>query len=86
MWQACDFDIFENSVLNPDEPREKWIIEKVGWDAEEDGKKKGDKLLPIIKSVKERLPLISEHPHRLSTIAEVEEEVHRISMVTGEKS
>ena len=86
MWQACEFNIFDNSVLNPNEPREKWIVERVGWDAEEDEKKKGDKLLPIIKNVYEKLPLISEHPHRLSTIAEVEEEFHRLSMVSEEES
>ena len=86
IWHACDFDMFENCVLNPDEPRREWIIEKVGWDGEEEGKKKGDQLLPVVQSVKERLPLISEHPHRLSTIAEVEEEVHRISVVIGEES
>ena len=86
MWQACEFNIFENSILNPGEPREEWIVDRVGWDAEEEGKKKRDELLPVIKNVYEKLPLISEHPHRLSTIAEVEEEIHRLSMVSEEES
>ena len=82
MWEACEFNIFENSILNPSEPREEWIVDKMGWDAaEEEEKKKGKKVLPVVKSVKELLPLISEHPHRLSTIAEVEEEIHRLSMI-----
>ena len=84
MWQACEFNIFENSVLNPNEPREKWIVERVDGDAAEGEKRKGDDLLPIIKSVKEKLPLISHHAHRLSTIAEVEEEIHRLSIVSEE--
>ena len=80
MWQACEFNIFENSVLNPNDPREKWIVEKVGRDVEEEEKKKGDELPPVIKRVYERLPRVSEHPRRLSTIAEVEEEIHRLSI------
>ena len=86
MWQACEFNIFENSVLNPNEPREEWIVERVGWDAEEEQKKKGHELLPVIKSVIEKLPRISEDPRRLSTIAEVEEEIHRLSMVSEEET
>ena len=85
MWQACEFNIFDNSILNPDEPREKWVVERVGWDAEEENQK-GDERPPIIKKVKEKLPLISPPHHRLSTIAEVEEEAHRISIVSEEPS
>lgn len=82
-WQACEFNIFENSVLNPNDPREEWIVAKVGLDVEEEEKKKmGDELIPVIKSVRENLPLISMHPHRLSTIAEVEEEIQRLSMIS----
>ena len=29
MWRACDYNIYENVVLNPNEPREKWIVEKI---------------------------------------------------------
>ena len=82
IWQACEFNIFENMVLNPNDPREEWIVEKVGWDTEKEEKKMGAELLPVIESVKEKLPLISEHPHRLSTIAEVEKEIHRLSMIS----
>ena len=81
-WHACEFNIFENTVLNPNDPREEWIIESVGSDVDEEEKKTGDELRPVIKSVKENLPLISMHPHRLSTIAEVEEEIHRLSMIS----
>ena len=86
MWQACEFNVFENSILNPNEPREEWIVERAGWDAEEEEKKKGHKLLPVIKSVIEKLPRISEDPYRLSTIAEVEEEIHRLSVVSEEET
>ena len=81
-WQACEFNVFEKRVLNPDDPREEWIIENVGLGVEEEEERMGDELRPVIKSVKENLPLISMHPHRLSTIAEVEEEIHRLSMVS----
>ena len=78
MWEACEYDIFENVITNPSEPREEWIVEKVKGDSE----KKRDDELPILKRIYERLPLISEGPHRLSTIAEVEEEVRRLSTST----
>ena len=29
MWQACGCNLFENTIRNPTEPREKWIVEKV---------------------------------------------------------
>ena len=29
MWQACEYDLNENTVVNPSEPREKRIDEKV---------------------------------------------------------
>ena len=86
IWQACEFDIYENSVLNPNDPREEWIVERVGLDAEEEEEKEGKELPPVIKRVYERLPRISIHPYRLSTIAEVEEEIHRLSMTSEGES
>ena len=81
MWQACEYDISENVILNPSEPREEWIVESLKGDSEQ----KRDDELPIFKRVHQRLPLISEEPHRLSTIAEVEEEVRRLSSSTIEE-
>ena len=75
MWQACKHDVHENIITNPSEPRKKWMIKSVGGKSE----KKRHDVLPISESVDEKLSPFSEQPHRLSTIAEVEEEVRRLS-------
>lgn len=77
MWQACEYDIFENVIVNPSEPREKWIVESIGGNSE----KKRDDVQPILIRPDERLSHLSEQPHRLSTVEEVEEEVHRLSTI-----
>ena len=77
MWQACEYNIYDNNIVNANEPRERWIVERVGESPE---KKRGD-VQPNLDSLDERLPRISGHPHRLSTIEEVEEEARRLSMI-----
>ena len=56
------------------------MVERVGWDAEEEERKNGDELLPIIRSMNEKQPLISEHPHRLSIVSEEESEEHPLML------
>ncbi len=65
MWEACKYDIYEYTVVNPDEPREKWIVEN--------SEKKEDDERPFLNRLDERFPHISEQPHRLSVVEEVEE-------------
>lgn len=77
MWQACEYNIYDNTVVNPDDPRERWIVERVG----ESTQTKRINVSPELHSLEKRFPCISEHPHRLSTIEEVEEEGHRLSMI-----
>lgn len=116
MWQACDCDLFENTIRNPTEPREKWIVEKVKQgpqqkikmkmkeeeeekeeeedEEDEEDDEEGDDVLPVRKG-KEKTPpslyqlphhqrSVSNLPHRLSTIAEVEEEARRLSLIDEE--
>ena len=77
MWQACKYNIYDYTIVNPNDPREKWIVQKVG---ESPQRRSGD-VPPGLESLGERLPKISEHPHRLSPIEEVEEEARRLSMI-----
>lgn len=81
-WQACKYDIHENIITNLSEPPEKWMIKSVGGKSE----KKRHDVLPISESIEENLPHTSEQPHRLSTIAEVEEEVRRLSTKRKEEN
>ena len=85
LWEACNYNIYENTVVNPNEPREKWIVEKVGWDTGEN-KEREDDVPPILRRITQKLPLVSNHPHRLSTIAELEEEVRRLSIIREDNS
>ena len=82
MWQACKYDIHENIITNLSEPPEKWMIKSVGGKSE---KRRHDVLL-ISNSMVENLPHASEQPHRLSTIAEVEEEARRLSAKRKEQN
>lgn len=82
MWQACKYDIHENIITNLSEPPEKWMIKSVGGKSE---KRRHDVLL-ISNSIEEKLPHTSEQPHRLSTIAEVEEEARRLSAKRKEQN
>lgn len=77
MWEACKYDIYENIIANPSEPRENWIVQKVEGSPE----KKKDEVKRVWKIEDERFPQISEQPHRLSTIEEVAEEAHRLSTI-----
>lgn len=77
MWQVCEHNIYENTVVNPDDPRERWRVEKV----RESPQEKKINVPPELNKLEKRFAQISEHPHRLSTIEEVEEEAHRRSMI-----
>lgn len=79
MWEACRYDIYEYTVVNPDEPREKWIVERVEGNSE----KKEDERA-FLNMLDERFPDISGQAHRLSVVEEVEEEAqeaHRPSTI-----
>lgn len=80
MWQACKYNIYDNTIVNPNDPREKWIVQKVS----ESPQKKSSDVPPALKRLGERFPQIADQPHRLSTIEEVEEEVRRLSMIQEE--
>ena len=82
MWQACKYDIHENIITNLSEPPEKWMIKSVGGKSE----KKRHDVLPISESIEENLPHTSKQPHRLSTIAEMKEEVRRLSTKRKEEN
>ena len=77
MWQACEYNIYDNTVVNPDDPRERWKVERV----RESPQEKRIHVLPELHSLDKRIRHISGHPHRLSTIEEVEEEARRLSMI-----
>ena len=83
MWDACKCDIYEYTVVNPDEPREKWMVEKVQGNSE----KKEDDERPFLKRIDDRFPHISGQAHRLSVVEELEEveeeaqEAHRPSTI-----
>ena len=68
MWEVCEYNVLENDIINPSEPREKWIVERTS---------------EVSQEKRDDTPRSSQ-PHRLSSIEEVEEEVHRLSM-TSEK-
>ena len=75
IWRVCDYDVFQNTIVNPSEPREKWRVEKP---KPLPGSNKGDNERPVSKRIEERVVPLSDPPHRFTTIAEVEQEVHRI--------
>ena len=77
MWQACKYNTYDNTVVNPDDPRERWIVERV----RESPQEKKTHVSPELYSLEKRFPHISEQPHRLSTIQEVEEEARRLSSI-----
>ena len=89
IWQVCDYNIHDNSVLNPIEPREKWIVERMEekdgdsvMSMEEKKKLRREALLPISKRTVEKSPsLKAEQLQLLSTLAEVEAEVNRLKTV-----
>ena len=82
MWQACDYDIYENVILNPGEPREKWVVQRVAGSSAIE--KKRDDVVPPPTRPDEWFPQILEEPHRLSTIEEVEDEARRLSTIHEE--
>ncbi|KAF6222796.1 hypothetical protein HO133_000845 [Letharia lupina] len=100
MWQACEYDTNENTIVNPTEPREKWIVEGVGGspkkkrvnvqstlrrlDVVQSVLKRPSDVQSVLRRLDERLPHTSEHLHRLSTIEEVEEEARRLSIILEE--
>ena len=94
MWEVLEYDVFRNAILNPNEPREEWIVETLGEEEEEEEeeeewslskekkkKEKADDKPPLLRRIVKKLPQIFDQPHRLSTIAEVEEEVRRLSKI-----
>ena len=75
IWEVCEYNLVENNIVNPSEPREKWIVERT----QKVPQKKGH---GIPRAPDERMAAFVSQPHRLSDIMEVEEEVHRLSAVS----
>lgn len=100
MWQACEYDTHENIIVNPTEPREKWIVEGVGGgpkkkrvnvqstlrrlDVVQSVLMRPNDVQSVLRRLDERLPHTSEHLRRLATIEEVEEEARRLSIILEE--
>ena len=74
IWEVCEYNMLTHDIINPSEPREKWIVEK----ATDVSQKKDD----ILREPDERVAALASQPHRLSSIEEVEEEVHRLSVIS----
>ena len=72
IWEVCEYNMIENDIVNPSEPRERWIVERT----QEVPQKKGR---GISRAPDQRVSALVSQPHRLSDIMEVEEEVHRLS-------
>ena len=83
-WEACKYDIFANFIVNPDEPREKWIVKRVDESVEEKGDDVGG-VQPALKKSDKRYQPIAHGPRRLSTIQEDEEETARRRLSTIEE-
>ena len=77
VWEVCEYNVIDNDIVNPSEPREKWIVERT----KDVSQKKSD---DIPRRPDERVAALSSQPHRLSSIDEVEEEVHRLSTIEEE--
>ena len=75
IWEVCEYNMLENDIINPSEPREKWIVDR----SQEVSQKKSD---DIPREPDERVTELASQPHRLSSIEEVEEEVHRLSVIS----
>lgn len=75
IWEVCEYNMLENDIINPSEPREKWIVDRTT----EVSQKKSD---DIPREPDERVAALASQPHRLSSIVEVEEEVHRLSVIS----
>ena len=75
IWEVCEYNMLENDITNPSEPREKWIVDTT---KEVSRKKIGG----IPREPDEMVAAFASQPHRLSSIEEVEEEVHRLSVIS----
>ena len=75
IWEVCEYNMLENDLINPSEPREKWIVDST---KEVSPKKSGD----IPREPDEMVAAFASQPHRLSSIEEVEEEVHRLGVIS----
>ena len=75
IWEVCEYNMLENDIINPSEPREKWIVDK----STEVSQNKSD---DVPRELDEMVATLASQPHRLSSIEEVEEEVHRLSVIS----
>ena len=83
MWQACEYDLNENTVVNPSEPREKRIVEKVDGMSEKVRDIEHD-VQATLERQDERVLDVAKRLHRLSTAEELEEEARRLSRIYEE--
>lgn len=77
IWQACNYNIFENVIINPNEPREKWIVESARGDSE----KNRDDVHDPQRTLKRTSKRLDERNHHLSSIEELEDETRRLSAI-----
>lgn len=77
MWQACKYNLYNYTIVNPKDLPERWIVEKVS----ERPQGKSRNVSSVLKRPDRRVRQLSEQPHRLSTIEEEEEEARRLSMI-----
>ena len=75
IWEVCEYNLLENSIVNPNEPRERWIVDST---KEVSQKQSGD----IPREPDEMVETLANQPHRLSSIEEVEEEIRRLSVIS----
>ena len=77
IWEVCEYNMLENDVINPAEPREKWILDKTTEVSQKS-------VVDIPREPDETVAALASQPHRLSSIEEVEEEVQRLSVISEE--
>lgn len=77
IWEVCEYNMLEHDIVNPNEPRENWVVDSTKEVAQE----KSD---DISRETDESVAALASQPHRLSSIEEVEEEVRRLSVISEE--
>lgn len=77
IWQACDYNIHDNTIVNPSEPREKWIVGSAGGKSEKDR----DDVQAPQHTLKRAPKGLGERPDHSSLIEEVDDETGRLKAI-----
>ena len=80
MWETCKYDIYDNTIVNPGEPRKNWIVKRVEGSLE----RKRDDVQPVLGKLGEGFPHTPGQSHRLSTIEQADpeaQEAHHLSTI-----